>query len=65
MAEDEFDIDLEDGEDDLIADVAEDDGDMALDADPDLSDATEIAGGDAELGQMLLDLIRRLAVPAA
>jgi hypothetical protein len=62
--EDEFDIDLEDGDDDIMAEPDDDADDMSLDADPDLADATEICNGDAEQGQMLLDLIRRLAVPA-
>lgn len=61
MSDDDFDIDLEDDadlDDMLVEEPAEEE--PADDASPDLQDATEICGGDAELGQMLIDLVMRL-----
>jgi hypothetical protein len=63
MADEDYDVDdLDDLEDDDFPLEDEDDAaeDAALDASPDLADATTICGGDAELGQMLIDLVMRL-----
>jgi len=65
MTTEDYEVDDLGDEDEDLGDLEIEESEPADDASPDLADATEICGGDAELGQMLLDLLdRRMKGPA-